>query len=43
VDGQFLRFHERIFIVKNGDLADFNFDADDGEPPQEFDFEVTRK
>ncbi len=43
VDGQFLGFHERIFIVNKGDLADFNFDVDDGEPPQEFDFEVTRK
>jgi hypothetical protein len=43
VDGQFLGFHERIFVVNKGDIADFNFDAGDGEPPQEFDFEVTRK
>ena len=43
VDGQFLGFHERIFIVKKGDLAKFNFEAGGGEPPQEFDFEITKR
>lgn len=43
VDGQFLGFHERIFIINKGDLTEPNFDAGGGEPPQEFDFEITRK
>lgn len=43
VDGQFLGFHERVFIVNKGDLSEINFDAGGGEPPQEFDFEITRK
>jgi hypothetical protein len=43
VDGQFLGFHERIFIVKKGDISEFSFEAGGGEPPQEFDFEITRK
>jgi hypothetical protein len=43
VDGQFLGFHERIFIVNEGDLAEIDLGFGGGEPPREFDFEITRK
>ena len=43
VDGQFLGFHERIFIIEKGDLDDFDFSRSDGTPPIEFDVAVTRK
>jgi len=43
VDKQFLGFHERIFILGEGDLAKFSFDVEDGTPPQDFEVNVTRK
>jgi len=39
---QFHGFHERLFIIKKGDLTPFNFDDDDV-PPPEFDVNITRK
>jgi len=42
-ESQFYGFHERIFVIKKGDLDPFTFDAEDDEPPQEFDVNITRK
>jgi hypothetical protein len=44
VDGIFVSFHERIFIIKPGDWTEIAFKDDDApDPAQDFEINVTRK
>ncbi|MBM3097573.1 hypothetical protein JRX38_05995 [Gluconobacter cerinus] len=40
---QFVDFHERIFIVKKGDLEDVQLDKDLDMPQQDYDIQISRK
>ncbi|MDE7548467.1 hypothetical protein PY793_10785 [Acetobacter fabarum] len=42
-DEQFVDFHERIFIVKKGDLDDVRMDNDLDMPEQDYDIQISRK
>lgn len=42
-DEQFVDFHERIFIVKKGDLEDVQLDKDLDMPQQDYDIQISRK